>query len=90
MRMPPCGPSSWAPAENEHEQDSAIEDTVQPLDKLFLTLAPQVAGRDEVIARPGLVTGQRFAPEHPVWGALVGVKRGGSHPFLRYGFKKEA
>ena len=27
---------------------------------------------------------KRFAPEHPIWSALVGIKRGGSHLFLRY------
>lgn len=58
----------------------------QLLDELFLTLAPQVAGRDTTTERPGLVTGQRFAPEHPLWGTLVSVKRGGSHLFLRYAF----
>jgi riboflavin biosynthesis pyrimidine reductase len=56
------------------------------LDELFLTLAPQVAGRDEVLARPGLVAGKRFAPDDPLWGALVGLKRGGDHIFLRYAF----
>ncbi len=56
------------------------------LDELFLTLAPQVAGRDGGGERPGFVAGRRFAPEHPLWGALVGVKRGGSHLFLRYSF----
>lgn len=58
----------------------------QLLDELFLTLAPQVAGRDASTERPGLVAGQRFAPEHPLWGTLVSVKRGGSHLFLRYTF----
>ncbi len=56
------------------------------LDELFLTLAPQVAGRDGGIERPGLVSGKLFAPEHPVWGTLVGLKRGGDHLFLRYAF----
>ncbi len=56
------------------------------LDELFLTLAPQVAGRDGSLERPGIVAGRRFAPERPLWGALVGVKRGGSHLFLRYSF----
>ena len=61
------------------------------LDELFLTLAPQIAGRDGQVERPGLVTGKRFAPEHPLWGTLVSVKRGGSHLFLRYAFAtKEA
>ncbi len=58
----------------------------QLLDELFLTLAPQVAGRDASTEQPGLVAGQRFAPEHPLWGTLVSVKRGGSHLFLRYAF----
>ena len=56
------------------------------LDELFLTLAPQIAGRDASTERPGLVAGQLFAPEHPLWGTLVSVKRGGSHLFLRYAF----
>jgi riboflavin biosynthesis pyrimidine reductase len=56
------------------------------LDELFLTLAPQVAGRDASLERPGLVSGKVFAPEHPIWSELVGVKRGGSHLFLRYAF----
>lgn len=58
----------------------------QALDELFLTLAPQIAGRDGRIERPGLVMGKRFAPEHPLWGTLVSVKRAGSHLFLRYAF----
>ncbi|HLN90705.1 MAG TPA: dihydrofolate reductase family protein [Patescibacteria group bacterium] len=60
--------------------------TEKCLDELFLTLAPQVAGRDGSIERPGFVAGKRFAPEHPLWGTLTGVKRAGSHLFLRYSF----
>ncbi len=56
------------------------------LDELFLTLAPQVAGRNETTERPGLVSGIQLAPEHAIWGTLVGVKRGESHLFLRYTF----
>lgn len=58
----------------------------QQLDELFLTLAPQVAGRDGSVDRPGFIAGKRFAPEHSRWATLVGLKRGGSHLFLRYGF----
>jgi riboflavin biosynthesis pyrimidine reductase len=58
----------------------------QALDELFLTLAPQIAGRDKVVERPGLVMGKRFAPENSIWGTLVSVKRGESHLFLRYAF----
>jgi riboflavin biosynthesis pyrimidine reductase len=57
------------------------------LDDLFLTLAPQIAGRHEEFDRPGLVMGKRFAPEDPRWGTLVSVKRGESHLFLRYTFE---
>ncbi|MFL5734416.1 MAG: RibD family protein [Chloroflexia bacterium] len=56
------------------------------LDELFLTLAPQVAGRDEGSERPGFVVGKTFAPERPVWGDLVSARRAGSHLFLRYSF----
>lgn len=59
------------------------------LDELFLTLAPQVAGRDGSAERPGFVAGKRFAPDRPLWGTLVGAKRGGSHLFLRYAFAAE-
>ena len=58
----------------------------QALDELFLTLAPQFAGRNGQVERPGLVMGKRFAPEHPLWGTLVSVRRGGNHLFLRYAF----
>jgi len=54
------------------------------VDELFLTLAPQVAGRDGASERPGLAAGWRFLPDDPRWGRLVSVKRGGSHLFLRY------
>ena len=58
------------------------------LDELFLTIAPQVAGRDGSVERPGFVAGKRFAPERPLWGTLSGVKRAGSHLFLRYAFPR--
>lgn len=63
--------------------DFFIEDR---LDELFLTLAPQVAGRDASAGRPGLVEGRILAPEHPVWGRLVSVRRAESHLLLRYAF----
>lgn len=54
------------------------------LDELFLTLSPQIAGRDGSVERPGLVAGRSFAPDRPLWGTLLGVKRAGDHLFLRY------
>ncbi len=59
------------------------------MDELFLTLAPQVAGRESSTERMGLVEGRIFAPAHPLWGTLVSVRRGGSHLFLRYAFNVE-
>ena len=56
------------------------------LNELFLTLAPQIAGRDGSTERPGFVAGKRFAPEQPLWGILVSVKCAGNHLFLRYTF----
>lgn len=53
------------------------------LDELFLTLAPQVAGRNG-LERLGLVAGRAFGPHHPVWGTLIDVRRAASHLFLRY------
>jgi riboflavin biosynthesis pyrimidine reductase len=56
------------------------------LDELFMTLAPQVAGREPAVERPGLVAGQSFAPDQPLWGTLVSLRRAGSYLFLRYAF----
>jgi riboflavin biosynthesis pyrimidine reductase len=56
------------------------------IDEQFLTLSPQVVGRDSSGMRLGLVEGRTFAPDSPLWGRLSVVKRGGSHLFLRYMF----
>ena len=57
------------------------------LDELFLTLAPQIAGQDDANQRPALVQGHVFAPERPLWGKLVSIKRADDHLFLRYTFE---
>jgi riboflavin biosynthesis pyrimidine reductase len=54
------------------------------VDEIFLTVAPQIAGRDDPEKRPGLVAGKVFAPDEPLWGTLVSLRRAGSHVFLRY------
>ncbi len=59
------------------------------IDDLFLTLAPQVAGRDVTHPRPGFVEGALFLPAQPLWSRLVSVRRGDSHLFLRYEFGPE-
>ncbi len=56
------------------------------LDEQFLTLSPQLAGRDADVERISLVMGQAFAPRHPLWGTLSDLRRGASHLFLRYSF----
>ena len=60
------------------------------IDDFFLTLAPQVAGRDAAHPRLGLVDGALFLPAQPLWSTLVSVRRGGSHLFLRYGFSEDS
>jgi len=52
----------------------------------FLTLAPQLAGRELGDGRLGLVMGETFAPRNPRWARLTDVRRGHSHLFLRYSF----
>jgi riboflavin biosynthesis pyrimidine reductase len=52
------------------------------VDELFLTVAPQVAGR-EGRGRPGLAEGAAFLPETAPWFELQGVKRAQDHLFLR-------
>lgn len=56
------------------------------LDEQFLTLAPQIAGREEGDHRLSLVMGRTFAPRAPVFGRLTDLRSGGSHLFLRYAF----
>lgn len=57
------------------------------IDEQFLTLAPQIAGRDAGDRRLSLVMGKAFAPRGAPWGNLIDVRRGGSHLFLRYSFR---
>jgi riboflavin biosynthesis pyrimidine reductase len=56
------------------------------VDEQFLTLAPQIAGRDAGDRRLSLVMGKAFAPRDALWGTLIDVRRGSSHLFLRYSF----
>lgn len=54
------------------------------LDDLFLTLAPQIAGRVAERRRPALVEGVAFAPAVAPWLSLLSVKEAGSHLYLHY------
>ena len=55
------------------------------VDELFLTLAPQLAGRSMQSLRPGLIAGTEFVPETAPWLEILSVKGRGSHLYLRYG-----
>jgi riboflavin biosynthesis pyrimidine reductase len=54
------------------------------LDELFLTVAPQVAGRDAAAHRLALVEGVAFDVAATPWAELSSVRRSGDHLFLRY------
>jgi riboflavin biosynthesis pyrimidine reductase len=56
------------------------------IDEQFLTVSPQIAGRDAGDQRLSLVMGKAFAPRSPLWGTLDDLRRGSSHLFLRYSF----
>ncbi len=56
------------------------------IDEQFLSLAPQIAGRDIGDGRLGLVMGKTFAPREPLWGSLIDLRRGKRLLFLRYAF----
>jgi riboflavin biosynthesis pyrimidine reductase len=56
------------------------------MDEQFLSLAPQISGRDNANPRLGLVMGKTFAPRDPLWGRLIDARRGSSLLFLRYAF----
>jgi riboflavin biosynthesis pyrimidine reductase len=57
------------------------------MDEQFLSLAPQLSGREFGDARMSLVMGKSFAPRDPLWGELIDVRRGSKLLFLRYSFR---
>jgi riboflavin biosynthesis pyrimidine reductase len=56
------------------------------MNEQFLSLAPQLAGRERDDARMSLVMGKLFAPRDPRWATLIDVRRGSELLFLRYSF----
>jgi riboflavin biosynthesis pyrimidine reductase len=56
------------------------------VDEQFLSLAPQLAGREISDARMSLVMGKTFAPRDPLWGRLTDVRQGSRLLFLRCSF----
>jgi riboflavin biosynthesis pyrimidine reductase len=58
------------------------------VDELFLTVAPQLAGRADGAPRRSLVEGVRLWPDDARWARLVSGRRAGDHLFLRYRFEE--
>jgi riboflavin biosynthesis pyrimidine reductase len=54
------------------------------LDELFLTIAPQFAGRTHTTPRPGLIEGVAFPVAAAPWARLRSVRASADHLFLRY------
>ena len=54
------------------------------VDELFLTVAPQVAGRSRHLPRLGLAEGVAFSVADAPWWRVVSIGRSGEHLFLRY------
>lgn len=54
------------------------------VDELFVTVAPQIAGRSAAAPRLALVEGVGFEIGRTPWASLRSVLRSGSHLFLRY------
>ena len=54
------------------------------MDELFLTVAPQIAGRAAEHPRPGLVANVQFSPATAPWWKLLSAKNAADYLFLRY------
>jgi riboflavin biosynthesis pyrimidine reductase len=54
------------------------------IDELFLTVAPQFAGRSVERQRPGVISGTEFLPETAPWLRIVSLKKSADHLYLRY------
>lgn len=54
------------------------------MDELFLTVAPQIAGRVATHPRPGLVANIQFSPATAPWWKLLSAKSATDYLFLRY------
>jgi riboflavin biosynthesis pyrimidine reductase len=59
------------------------------VDELFLTIAPQIAGRGVEAPRLGLVEGTAFAVDAARWGRITALRRAADHLFTRYRLTEE-
>ena len=58
--------------------------SAEAVDELFMTLSPQIAGRQADAVRPALVQGVEFAPDCAPWFQLLSVKPNAEHLYLPY------
>jgi riboflavin biosynthesis pyrimidine reductase len=61
---------------------------VGAVDELYLTLAPQLAGRAAERPRRALVEGAAFSPADAPNARILSVKQAGEYLFLRYAIKR--
>jgi riboflavin biosynthesis pyrimidine reductase len=57
------------------------------VDELFLTVAPQIAGRIPAHPRPSLTANVEFSPATAPWWKLLSAKKAGDHLYLHYQVK---
>jgi riboflavin biosynthesis pyrimidine reductase len=60
------------------------------VDELFLTIAPQFAGRGGGGDRPGVISGNEFRPETAPWLRIASIKKSADHLYLRYALPKRS
>lgn len=54
------------------------------VNELFLTVAPQMAGRVNTAVRPGIIAGIEFSPNEAPWFDLLSARQQANHLYLRY------
>jgi riboflavin biosynthesis pyrimidine reductase len=54
------------------------------VDELFLSSAPQIAGRNQLVPRPGIVDRFSFSPGDAPWFDLIDLRLSKSHLYARY------
>ena len=60
------------------------------VDEMFLTIAPQLAGRSPATPRLNLVEGTAFTVAEAPWARLADLRRAGDHLFARYDLTESA
>jgi riboflavin biosynthesis pyrimidine reductase len=59
------------------------------VDEFFLTVAPQLAGRNPRSTRPGMISGVEFSPGDAPWLELLSVKQSGDHLYMRHRTRRQ-